>query len=66
MGECIRIWKRLDPFWKHSDTTDRDKNLAYDSIIKAKLLYGLETANLTKGKLETLDIFFNKEALGKS
>ncbi len=36
MGECIRIWKRLDPIWKHSKTNKSDKLSAYDAAIKSE------------------------------
>ena len=48
ISECHLTWKRLDIYWKHADATEREKLIVYDSIIRSKLMYGLESVNLTE------------------
>ena len=56
-GEVTITWKRLSEFFKHGNCTQATKIRIYDAVIKAKLLYGLSTANLTKGLQEDLNKF---------
>ena len=44
-------------FWKQSNFTARKKILVYDSVIRSKLLYGLESAELRPSDLSKLDTF---------
>ena len=37
---------KLDLFWKHSDCPEKFKLLALDAVIRSKVLYGLESAEL--------------------
>ena len=60
--DTCKTWYRLSLFWKYHNT-DRDKRwkiLVYQSVIKSKLLYGLETIQLTRTRLNRLDAFFYK------
>ena len=56
-GECTLIWRKLETFWKHSNCTEATKIHIYDAVIKSKLLYGLDSANLTQGMQDDLDTF---------
>jgi hypothetical protein len=59
LRECNYTWYKLDLFWKHNNN-DRDKRwklIVLDSVIRAKLLYGLESLQLTDAKLKKLDTF---------
>ena len=56
-AQCNQIWKKLENFWKHSNTDDRVKLQVYNAVITSKLLYGLESANLTPGLKRSLDVF---------
>eukprot|EP00975_Prorocentrum_lima_P052625 11028696-Prorocentrum_lima.AAC.1 len=51
MSACYVIWKRLDNFWLHSDCNDAFKLQAYDAVVRAKLLYGLETLQFTEQQM---------------
>ena len=55
MGDVVSTWKRLEVFWKHSNTCKRTQLHIYDAIIKSKLLYAHETANLTAAQQNRLD-----------
>jgi hypothetical protein len=44
---CNHVWRKLENFWKHSNTSDTKKLHVYNAVITSKLLYGLESANLT-------------------
>ena len=48
MMEDSIIWNRLKDIWKHNrnDTDTRRKFIVYESVIRSKLLYGLETIYL--------------------
>ena len=45
--QTARTWKRLDLFWLHSTCSTEQKLQVYNAVITSKLLYGLETAQLT-------------------
>ena len=49
--------KKLENFWKHSNTDNRVKLQVYNAVITSRLLYGLESANLTPGLKNSLDVF---------
>ena len=44
-------------FWKQSNCTPRQKILVYDAVIRSKLLYGLESAELRPSDLNKMDTF---------
>ena len=46
---------KLDLFWKHSNCSNRFKLQVYNAVVRAKLLYGLESAELTEEKRKRLD-----------
>ena len=46
ISNCMTILKRLDIFWRHCEVTVGFKITALDAVIRAKLLYGLESAQL--------------------
>ena len=52
--------KKLDLFWLHSSCPVRVKIITLDAVIKAKLLYGLESAKLGETELKRLDLFHLK------
>ena len=47
ISNCMVILKRLDISWRHCEVTVGFKIIALDAVIRAKLLYGLESAQLT-------------------
>ncbi len=47
--------KKLDLFWLHGDCPTRVKNITLDAVIRAKLLYGMESAKLGETELKRLD-----------
>ena len=53
----MAILKKLDLFWRHSDCQIKTKILVQDAVIRSKLLYGLESAELTSSDLKRLDVF---------
>ena len=46
MSEVYVVWKKLEIFWKHSNCSTRQKIIVYDSIIRSKLIYGMEGAQI--------------------
>ena len=48
---------KLDMFWKKAPVSTTWKLRVHDAIIASKLLYGLESASLTKAEYERLDAF---------
>ena len=54
---CMATLKQLDLFWRHSNCPVRFKLQAFDAVIKSKLLYGLESAQLNQGTIDKLDVF---------
>ena len=49
--------KKLDLFWRHSNCSTKTKIIALDAVIRAKLLYGIDSAQLNEGDLKRLDLF---------
>ena len=49
--------KKLDMFWKHSECPRKFKLLVQDAVIRAKLFYGLESAEQTETEQRKLDTF---------
>ena len=50
-------FKLLDILWKHTNVTKKDKYRIYLACIVSKLMYGLQTAWLTKAQNTKLDGF---------
>ena len=57
MQQVNITWKRLHVYWRATNASKKWQLLAYDAIIKSKLLYGLETAQVGKGDLKKIDAF---------
>ena len=57
MQQVTITWKRLQTYWKATQASKKWQLLVYDAIIKSKLLYGLETAQLGKAELKRIDAF---------
>ena len=56
--QTVRItWFKLLPYWKASDANVKWKLRIFDAVIRAKLLYGLETVHLTEAMLNKIDAF---------
>ena len=47
-------------FWKHTNCSLEFKLIAYDAVIRAKLMYGLESLQLNKDLREDLNVFQRK------
>ena len=57
MATCMTTWRRLGEFWKGSNCSVRIKVQVYDAVIRAKLLYGLESAQLNDSLLKWINAF---------
>ena len=53
----MQTLKRLDLYWRHSNCPIRKKLITADAVIRAKLLYGLDSMQLNEPQLKKLDIF---------
>ena len=53
----MAIPKKLDSYWLHANPSAKQKLVVYDSIIRSKPLYGLESAALNNTVEHSLDIF---------
>ena len=47
-SDVFVTWKRLEELWKHTDCDNKFKVIAYDAVVRAKLMYGLETLQVNK------------------
>jgi hypothetical protein len=61
---CMATWRLLDVFFIYGNATCKFKMLVWDVVIRSKLLYGLESAQLTEAAKKRLDTFHLK-GLGK-
>ena len=55
MGDVHNTWKRLEAFWKHSDCEGRFKIIAYNAVIRTKLMYGLESLQLLQEDINSTE-----------
>ena len=57
ISECMVILKQLDPCWKHTENPTRWKLIIFDAVVRSKLMYGLESAQLNDSLKNRLDVF---------
>ena len=56
---CTVTWQKLQPFWRDSNCPIKMKLCIYGAVIRAKLVYGLESVQLTtvlRNKLNTFQL----------
>ena len=59
-GDVFATLKKLEEFWKNCNCSLEFKLIAYDAVIRAKLMYGLESLQLNKDIREDLNVFQRK------
>ena len=47
----------MDPIWKNNSTSVKARLQVYTQVVRAKLVYGLETCRLTQAGKTKLDTF---------
>ena len=57
ISNCMAVLKRLDIFWRHCNVKTAFKITTLDAVIRAKLLYGLESAQLTPAQQRRIEVF---------
>jgi len=57
LQEVNRTLHRMQDYWKASEASTKWKILIHDAVLKSKLLYGLETTQLTQKCLKRIDAF---------
>ena len=60
ISAAMATWKKLDVLWKHAQCSTGNKLRIFDAIVKARLLYGLETLEITKPQMSRLEAFHMK------
>ena len=53
----MATWKSIDIFWKHTQYSVRNRLQVFNSIIKSKLLYALETLEIPSAQISRLKAF---------
>ena len=43
IAECMATLKKLDPYWLKGDGSVKQKIIVFDAVIRANLMYGLES-----------------------
>ena len=64
----ITRWK-LEAYWKATEASKKWQLLILDAVIKSKLLYGMETVQITEAMMKRIDAFLMKglrKILGKN
>ena len=56
----MAILKKMHVFWRHSNNSLKFKLTVLQSVLFSKILFGLESAELTLGALKALDVFHLK------
>ena len=64
IAECMATLKKLDPYWLKGDGSVKQKLIVFDAVIRAKLMYGLESAQINDN-LKRNSTYFNSRALEK-
>ena len=57
INECRRTLKNLDPLWKCRAASRRHRLIIFNMVVKAKLMYGLETCRITEQVKTKVDAF---------
>ena len=57
ISACFGTFKKLDVFWRRSSCPAKFKMQVFDAVVRAKLLYGLESVYLTDQLTRKLDVF---------
>lgn len=57
LNEVRRTWFKLSTYWKAKDCNQKWQLIIYDAVIRSKLLYGLETVQLTETQEKKIDAF---------
>ena len=60
MANCIAILNKLHIFWRHSNCPVHFKLQALNAVVRTKLLYGLESAQLNQTTINKLNAFHMK------
>ena len=55
--EVRKTWFKLFPYWKATGASKKWKLIVFDAVIRSKLLYGLETVQLTQAMCKKIDAF---------
>ena len=55
--ETMTVFKKMHSFWRHSNCTLKFKLTVVKAVLYAKLLYGLESAELPPIACKALDVF---------
>jgi hypothetical protein len=57
LSNCTFTLKKLDQFWLHSDCTSKFKIEVLNAVIRSKILYGMESAEIQLETLRRIDTF---------
>ena len=57
IGDCIATCRRLKLFWDKANTSSKWKVQVFTAIIRSRLLYGLESIQLTQIEVSKLNSF---------
>ena len=60
ISNCMATLNKLNLFWGRAHCPASFKLHVYDAVIRSKVIYGLESAELTEGDLKILDVFHLK------
>ena len=61
LSQAIITWKKMSLFWRKSDVGTHKKLQIYDAVIRAKIVYGLETIQLTDAMKSKIIAFRMRE-----
>ena len=60
ISSTMATWKSMDIFWRHAQCSVRNRLQVFNSVIKSKLLYGLETLEIPSAQMSRLEAFHLK------
>ena len=53
----MAVMAKLDEFWLRGDCTEKQKINVFNAVLRAKLMYGLDSIQLTQATIRKLDTF---------
>ena len=57
ISQSMVALKKLDIFWRHSNCPTKFKIIALDAVLRSKLLYGMNTAQLNEPQMKRINLF---------
>ena len=55
--KAIITWQKMKPYWLHSKASKKTKIRIWEAIVKSKIMYGLESAQITPSRQAKINTY---------